>query len=448
MRSPRCLLARTGVALLAATAVGAVAAVGALGIPAGAFAQQQRGQQISQFQRPTEERTIAAPEGGEGAEREEAQTTVSPNPENMEDALYLRERADNLGTAAREFQSRQLTRLLQQRERLVVVRRTEAIRLLEEFIREEPEGAVEMADALMRLAELRWEEARAAYIRAYGAWQQVPEANRGPAPQANYGPAMELYDRILERHRDFDRYDLVLYMKAFGYLEKGDMENALVLYRRILAEFPESRFVPDAHFAIAESFFTGTYDYARALEEYENVIRYPDSGLYDVALFKSAWCLWRMNRSRDAALRFRQVLDLGQNRQNLTAEQRRRLEELQDEALGYLIQVFTEDENNTARDVFDFLEEIGGERYAHRVLKRLSETYIGQARYERGIEAFELLLEMDPMSAEAASWQREESRRRTRAWARTPRPSRPSRSSRRTTAAAPSGRATSPTPRS
>lgn len=364
-------------------------------------AAQSRGRDVSRFQQPAEERSIDVP-GDEPTQTRGGE----PLPANMEDSLYLRERPDTLGDAARAHQSRQLQQLLQQREQLVTHRRRTAIQLLEQFIRDEPEDAAEMPDALMRLAELKWERSRAAYLEAFAAWQQVPAQNRGPEPRPQYDEAMQLYDRILQDHRDYGRYDLVLYMKAYAHIERGQQDEALDLYRRILAEFPRSRFVPDAHFALAEAQFGGSYDYAAALEEYEKVLRYPDSGLHDIALFKSAWCLWRLDRTTEAATRFRQVLDLGRNRGQMTADQRRRLRELQDEALDYLIQVFVEDERNTAQDVFAFLEEIGGERYATRVLGRLSETYFGQARYERGIEAYELLLEMEPGSPEAPGWQK------------------------------------------
>ena len=327
--------------------------------------------------------------------------------ENLEEHLYLRERPDNLGTAARRYRNRALTKMLEQREQLVVARRRTAIGLLEQFISEEPERAVEMPDALLRLAELRWEQARVDYLEGFAAWQRVPAASRGAEPRPDYRRAMGIYDRILDRYPRFDRYDLVLYMKAYGLAEIGRADEALVLYTRILDEFPDSRFVPDAHMAHGEAAFSGSYDYERALASFERVLQYPDSGLYDVALFKSAWCLWRLNRSHDAAMRFRQVLDLGRNRDRMTATQRRRLQELQTEALEYLIQVFTEDERNSASDVFRFLQEIGGERYAIRVLRKLSETYYGQARYEQGIEAFELLLEMDPTAPEAPGYQRE-----------------------------------------
>ena len=356
---------------------------------------------VSRFQDPAQERSIATEE--DELSEEEAPDEL---PENLEEMLFLRERPDALGAAAREYQNARLEELLTDRERLVEVRREEAIRLLEEFIAEEPETAAEMPDALLRLAELLWEKARVDYLRAFAAWQEVPEANRGPEPTPIYARPLELYDRILTQHRGYDRYDFVLYMKAYALVERGDADGALALYRRILDEFPESRFVPDAHFALAESRF-GNVDYAGALPEFEAVMRYRESELYDISLFKSAWCLWRMGQTDQAAVRFRQVLDLGRGRERLSAAQRRRLRELQNEALDYLIQVFIEDENNTARDVFAFLEEIGGTRYGRRVLVRLSDTFMGQSRYDRAVEAFELLLEMDPTAREAPQWQRQ-----------------------------------------
>ena len=376
-----------------------------LAFPLGSAAQSPPTKQVSRFQQPAEERGIDQED--EEEEEDDWDDDEAAPTESIEDQLYLRERPDTIGDAAREYQNARLTELLANREQLVVTRRDEAIRLLEEFIRQEPETAAEMPDALMRLAELLWEKARVDYLTAFAAWQEVPEGNRGPTPTPQYDRPMQLYDRILQRHRGYARYDLVLYMKAYAMVEKGDADGALALYRRILDEFPQSRFVPDAHFAHAETKFNEAA-WADALVDFERVMQHRESELYDISLFKSAWCLWRMGRTEDAALRFRQVLDLGRGRgENLTPEQRRRLRELQDEALDYLIQVFIEDENNTARDVFAFLEEIGGERYGRRVLLRLSDTFFGQSRYERAVEAYQLLLEMDPLDRNAVKWQRQ-----------------------------------------
>lgn len=328
-------------------------------------------------------------------------------PENLEARLYLEERPDVLGEAATAHRDETLARMLVERERLVVARREQAIALLEAFVAEEPEETAEMPDALLRLAELRWEEARGVYLAAFGRWQGAPDDRRGPPPTPDYTVPIALYDRILDRHPGFRRTDLVLYMKAYALLEASRKDQALALYRRILDEHPDSRFVPDAHFALAEDAFGERADWEVALARYDQVLAYPETAFFDIALFKGAWCLWRLGRTEEAAVRFRRVLDLARETQGISVERRRRLQELEDEALDYLIQVFVEDESNTARDVFAFLGDIGGERYAYRVLGRLSETFYGQSRWERGIEAYELLLEMDPTHPEAPSYQRQ-----------------------------------------
>ena len=373
----------------------------ALALLAPMSAAAQEGANVStRFQDPADERRIELGADAEAPAARERERGAG----DLEARLYLRERPDAIGAAAREFHDEQLQTLLREREGLLVARRDTAIRLLEEFIREEPETAAEMPDALLRLAELRWELARANYLTAFAAWQQVPEANRSEEPpRPDYTSAMQLYDRILERHRGFPRYDLVLYMKAFAEAEAGRTEQALALYRRILSELPESRFVPDSHMALAESRFAEG-DFPAALERFDQVLRYRDSDLYGMALFKSAWCLWRLNRTTDAATRFRQVLDLGRGSGRVSADQRERLRELQNEALEYLIQVFTEDESNTATDVFAFLEGIGGERYADRVLVRLAGRFYEQDRWENGVQAYELLLERLPADERAPRW--------------------------------------------
>ena len=84
-----------------------------------------------------------------------------------------------------------------------------------------------------------------------------------------------------------------------------------------------------------------------------------------------------------------------------TPRSSKQLDELQEEALKYLVEVFTEDEKNTAQDVYNFLTKIGGERFAGASCVRSREQFYDQAHYERGIEAYELLLKLEPTSRDA-----------------------------------------------
>lgn len=329
-------------------------------------------------------------------------------PEDIESRIFFSDRPATTEGTRKRLGEELLERMLREREALVVERRKQGIARLRTFIREQKKSSPYMADALLRLAELQWEEARASYIEAYEAWQKVPKASRSPTPPtANISEPLRLYDRILKDYPRFERNDLVLYMKGYALVEAGRTNEALEAYRRIIQEHPKSRFLPDAHMAFAESYFLGSYDYKAALAEYEQVLKHPESELSDLALFKSAWCLWKLNRVTEAATRFRRVLDLGEATHRMSSERRRRLMELQDEALEYLIQVFTEDERNTAADLHRFLSQIGGERYAGKVLRRLSRTFFDQSRYDRAIEAYTMLLESEPSSPHAPQNQRQ-----------------------------------------
>jgi cellulose synthase operon protein C len=282
--------------------------------------------------------------------------------------------------------------------------RGEAIGLLTTFVAETPREAREMPEALLRLGELKWELEREQVVERFRAWEAKPVDLRGPAPEPNFQPSRDLFARVLKDYPWFGQYDLALYVDGFLAYEQNKQDEALTRFDRILKEYPNSRFVPDAHMARAEALFNGKYDYAAALAEYEKVLHYKNSELYGLAMFKSAWCLWRLGRSDDAAKRFVAVFEITDGQGRVTASQRKQLDELQSEALRYLVEVFTEDEKNTAQDVYGFLTKIGGDRFAGRVVRALAVQFYEQAHYDRGIEAYELLLKLEPASSDAGKW--------------------------------------------
>ena len=285
--------------------------------------------------------------------------------------------------------------------------RTEAIGLLTTFVGETPKEAREMPEALLRLGELKWELEREQFVERFKAWEAKPVDQRGPTPEPNFQPSRDLFARVLKDYPWFSQYDLALYVDGFLAYEQQKPDEALERFNRILKEFPRSRFVPDAHMARAEALFNGKYDYAAALAEYEKVLAYKQSELYGLAMFKSAWCMWRLGRTEEAAKRFVSVFEIteaGSGAQKGNVTQRKQLDELQSEALRYLVEVFTEDEKNTAHDVHQFLVKIGGDRFAGKVVRALAVQFYDQSHYDRGIEAYELLLKLEPASPDAGHW--------------------------------------------
>jgi TolA-binding protein len=327
--------------------------------------------------------------------------------EYEEARLSAGDRARNLAV------SHEVEALLKQKEAEVAVKRRQGIGLLEQYLREHG-PTPETPEVMFQLAELKWEESKSHFLGQMAAYNAsvekcAQEKQKGacrPLPQPNLDltSSQGLYRRLLTEYPKFRKSDAVLYLYGFSLRSEGRQGEALTQFKRILNEHPESRFRPDAWMAVAESRFYDDTDYKGALAGYDEVLKFPDSPLYDLALFKTAWCYWKLGDSDRAARRFKEVLDLGSGAtatsqaraHQLTESGRKRLEELKGEALEYLVMVFTEDEKKGPKDAFDFLASIGGAGYSRKVLAKLADTFYAQARYDRAIESERFLIKLDP----------------------------------------------------
>jgi TolA-binding protein len=367
----------------------------------------------------------------------------------------------NAGKQARDLAvSREIEELLRQKEREVAERRKAGVKLIETYLREHP-NTPETAELLFQLAELKWEQSKANFLEQMAGYnaavercqqekdaadkvkeQDKPEGPRleGKAADKNEAPTRRkkgrgerfepvrcrtpeqpqldlttsevIYKKLLDEHPRFAKTDAVLYLYGFSLRSENRPDEALAQFKRILAEFPRSRFRPDAWMAVAEARFYSDSDYKGALAGYEEVLKYPDSPLYDLALFKTAWCYWKLGEPQNAAKRFKEVLDLGSGKATARADQlteggKKRLAELKSEALDYLVQIFTEDERKGAKDAYEFLSSIGGAAYSRKVIDKLANTFFNQARYDRAIEAQRFLVNLDPLDPECPERQKQ-----------------------------------------
>ena len=311
---------------------------------------------------------------------------------------------DALRAALAKKIDRRIQRNLIQEKKL----RVEAMGLLSKFIDESPEGSGEMPEALMRMGELEWEDSRDTFLTDFQKWEALPPEQRAEKdpPVPTYGKARARFLRVLKSYKSFKQYDLALYVDGFLANEESKFDESLGRFNKILEWFPNSRFVPDAHMVRAEYEFTKEApNYETAFNEYELVLKYKDSELYDLAMFKSAWTLWRLGRTEEAAKRFLIVFQATDQGSKVSNKRRDELDELQNEALKNLVAVFVEDEKNRAEDMYRFLTKAGGDKFAGKIVRALADAFYEQAQYERGIEAYRLLLKLEPTSPEAYKFQ-------------------------------------------
>ncbi|RMH44686.1 MAG: hypothetical protein D6689_01785 [Deltaproteobacteria bacterium] len=304
--------------------------------------------------------------------------------------------------------------LIEKKERERDAKRREAIALLERFLAGKPTGKGE-ADGLFKLAELLWEEARSDYVKAMAQYERRVEAcrrrrtcKRPPKePRLDFSRSEKLYRRLLADHPDYEHTDLVLYLIGFAAREAGRIEEALGYFRRVIDEHPDSPLYGDAWMMVGEHHFALGH-WADARDAYQHILDHPESKSYDLALFKTAWCYWKLADTQTAAKLFKQVLDLAAEAERSgTERERRRRAQLRDEALDYLVLVFTEDESIQPKDVYQFLAEIGGERYSRDVLVRLADLHFAEADYERAKRAYRFLIDLDPAHLHAPKYFRQ-----------------------------------------
>ncbi|HET9626806.1 MAG TPA: tetratricopeptide repeat protein, partial [Kofleriaceae bacterium] len=307
--------------------------------------------------------------------------------------------------------SAELKTLLASTEKRRDDKRLEAIGLLRAFLDAKPTGE-SRAEGTFKLAELLWEESRRLYLVKMDDFSRAVEkcaqkqnnCEQPKEPRIDLSEAENLYLDLHDHHPDFRRMDLVTYLIGFAEKEAQHEDVALARFNEVIERYPQSPLYGDAWMMVGEHHFAAA-EWPKAMEAYKHIP--DDAATSDLATFKIAWCEWKLGNTIQAAKDFKRVLDKAVAAERTgTESQRRRSASLRDEALQYMVVVFTEDKSITPKEVFDFLVSIDGERYSRDVMAKVAESYAAQTEWERSNSAYRFLIKMDPESIKAADYQR------------------------------------------
>ena len=195
-------------------------------------------------------------------------------------------------------------------------------------------------------------------------------------PKIDLKVSETLYKELKAEFPGYKRMDLVTYLIGFAAKEDQREDEAMGNFQEVIAKYPTSPLYGDAWMMVGEHWFGTGKNWEEAKDAYEHV---PDSAATsDLATFKSAWSTGS-SATDEAAELFKAVLDK-RKQQELTgtAKQKLRSQSLAEEALDYLVVVFTEDRSLSAKEVFSFLQSINGEEYSHDVMIKVAESYASQ----------------------------------------------------------------------
>ncbi len=268
------------------------------------------------------------------------------------------------------------------------------------------------ADLLLWLAELYWETAKDAYLTemsqyldAYDAWAESEDENKGPEPQEdhttsrNYNrQAIETYRLILKDHPNYARLDEVYFKLAFNLMDLGEEQQALDYYNTLVKRFPNSEFVPDAYVQLGEYYFNNNNAF-KALQYYRKAATYTDTRTAVFATYKAGWCYYNLGEPQKAIAAMKKVIAQSSD----TAEQGKN--SLREEALNDLVLFFSEAQDMEA--AYAYFSKFGEKKHFSAMLRRLARTYLEQGKNQLAIETYQRLIDEDPMSPDAPSYQGE-----------------------------------------
>lgn len=260
------------------------------------------------------------------------------------------------------------------------------------------------ADMLFQKAELMYEVLtydsllkRAEWLKCLEAADQGSVDAKGcKEPIQDYGDALGIYKEVLQQFPSYARLDEVIFRLGDGLMKADKKKEGVSFLNRLVQNYPQSKYLADAHLAIAEFFFDSNLLIA-ALESYKSVLKFKGSPLYNYALYKMAWVLYNQKEFRQAVDTFKQVV--------IEVERDKSQAKLSfaNQALNDLVVSWAEIEGGW-KEAREYFYQKRDKEFTHKKLRQMAGLYDTTGRNEPRVEIFEFLLQAEPTSPDAPDY--------------------------------------------
>ena len=283
-------------------------------------------------------------------------------------------------------------------------RREAAIVDFERFLRRYPNHARHTPDVLFRLAELHYEKTEDDYLlsdleyevleRRYelGVIPELPDA-----PEKDFTRSIVLFQRLVTEFPDYRFVDGAWYLLAMCQLQMFQGQEALASLQHLVENFPDSEFAQEAWLRIGEHYFERVA-FAQARPAYERALGYGESVWYDKILFKLGWSNYLLNDYDTALANFTELLEFYERMGEGTNRA------VREEALQYFaIAIAEEDWDLDGQIDPEFIlgrlaRYLRDERpYTQEVLDRIAQLLMENRRYEYAIDTYRHILARYPV---------------------------------------------------
>ena len=289
--------------------------------------------------------------------------------------------------------------------------------VLKRLAKNTPTDSPKRPEILLRVAETYFEmqQAQNAKVRGFDEpifqAQQAKDKNKVKQLQAQQEEAskkndeyrkesIKAYAQMVQDHPNFKRMDEVLFALAFSLEEMKQGDKARDVYYRLIKNYPESKFVPNAYLSFAEHYFASG-DMAAANKFYAKVTEFPPerNQVYGFALYKQAWCTYNVEDYKGSLTKFVEVIEFGKSHPeardvaNLIKQSRREL-------------VMPYARVGTPAKALEFFRRFAvDDAQAYEMLESLAELYYDTGDWGPTVQTYHKLMSEQPDSDKLCYWQ-------------------------------------------
>jgi len=289
-------------------------------------------------------------------------------------------------------------------------RRLKAIEVFKKFLAKYPDSPDYTPGALWRLAELYYEKSEVDFNGEEDAYdKQLQVYNKGemtsePVPPVKHFEfSIGLLQHLTETFPDYKLLDGAYYLMAYCLQEQGEQAEAQTAYQTFTRRFPKSKLLPEVWTRMGESYFGDPNKLDQAIVAYSKVLDYPDSRMYDKALYKLAWTYYKIDKFDQAVGRFDELIKWSDKGSEDAGDAGDAGEvsrtELRKEAMEYLAISFAEQEwqGSGVENAKAFLKGRGGRKYDGEFFRKLGEVFFIDGAFEKCIAAYREAIKRYPL---------------------------------------------------
>ncbi len=219
------------------------------------------------------------------------------------------------------------------------------------------------------------------------------------SPGSYHEKAITLYEVLLRENPQSSDNDRILYQLAKAHDLDGRVEESRALLARLIREYPQSTYLAEAQFRVAEIAFS-QQRYAAAEEAYSGVVESPRGSSYSgTARYMRGWARFKQSHYQAALVDFDDVLKTTLQGADSLDKLSRVDRDLVEDTLRVMSLAFSYLDG--AESIADRASAGGSGSYQHLLYLGLAKLYLEKERYRDSADTLEHYVANFPRSAHA-----------------------------------------------